>query len=1602
MLLASFLVVGSSAFLGIFEIFAAESVSVSITEFPIPTSSSYALGITKGPDGNMWFTEYLGNKIGRITPSGSIVEFAVPTSMAYPNMLATGPDGNIWFTEARGYDLGKIGKITPNGEITEFPIPTMGSAPGGIVAGHDNKLWFTEFLGNKIGNIDSSGIISEYSVPTPGSRPYGIAKGPDSNIWFTEHFGNKIGRITSDGSIVEYMIPTNDSHPAEIVAGPDGNLWFTEATGNKIGRITPSGLITEFPLSANSAPYGITVGPDGNIWFTESWYEGTTGNKIGKITMSGEITEYPIPTEGSRPLNIATGADGNIWFVEEEGNKIGRVNLSTASPSSFTCGTSTVQDVDGNTYGTTDVNGQCWMTENMRAGTMVTGATTQTDNGTIEKYCYNNDPANCTTDGGLYQWDEAMQYSTTEGARGICPVGWHVPTDAEQYALESYLKNPGATCNADRTNGASTWDCDGAGTKMKSGTPPGLNFPLNGYRNTDGTFNARTTTPSADIWSSSKIGTSAWNHSLYSAATVGRGTSSKTFGLTVRCLRDSSVPEPTNHAPEIKLNGDATMTLNVGDMFNDPGATASDPEDGDITSKITVTGSVDTSKTGTYTITYNVKDSKDLAADPVTRMVVVQGQSLQQCSAKVDKDDNKLPYICYDGGPIKYLNIGDDFSVEKDVRYFTALGNPLELTGYMSQRDYRVNVFPREFFDINSPGTYHITYRIFEGASFIVLLDRTIIVSSGVNEHVPEVNIKSWTNEHLFPFGIHFYVDYKDLDNDRPVSLKLFVNDVEQSLELFDSNDVNSSTYNDSDYTNSETYISNLSIPGPGTYTYYVKASDGLHDVQTEPKTIEMKDYECRDGIDNDGDGDTDNNEAACHSDGNPKNSETYNPFINSELFADEQTPTYPGYDVAAISAIKKCQADRKKNYVVLTHGWNSNIDVWANAMGDRIGSMVDRNNWCIVTWDWRNDAEGLPWDAYAKAENQGMKLGKILAGSTPEKVHFLAHSAGSNLIQHALDTMNDSLKENGKNRPKTQMTFFDAFAPYGSDKDYGSGSSYAEQYVDTRTLGPKSCIDSSMPSLISDYFDSTDTRLNNVINFDVTGIDPVKNPTGSCEDILIHFHQWPIRWYHDRTIRNRLVPGFGNSFESGVVQLPGPLKNWWCTVKAGSSITDCEAAKSVGRGYYQFSDVVVNWKNEPFNLTRESVADISVEQSQTGAHSVDENSFEQITGSPVWTKVYFTTDAPVNMLAFDYTFLSDDDAAGVFNIFVDGNLLMSRDEQLLEKGRSDVVERQLFDALEPGRHSIVFRLDPFSDVKSRVRVSNIKTGFKETKEVPYAGANYRYRADFEKLISTDGQDGLTLQIDESGDGIFGHEMQVSSNFSDTTAPTTTATIAGTLGNNGWYKDTTTVKLSATDNDGGVGVRETKYSLDNGATWKVYADPFTISDEGAHTVQYYSEDWFGNVEETKTAEIKIDKTVPEVAITNPTNNANLYGPVDIKGSVTDTNPDHYELTILDSSGAVVSGPGAVNKTDSFTDEHLMDWDTTKVSDGVYMIKLEAEDAAGNKGEKSITITLNNTPDNKDQCKDDGWKNFYVPKFKNQGDCVSFIESSSKAKDNKTK
>src|SRR5450432_2942119 len=94
---------------------AATASAQTFHEYPLLTAGAGPTVITSGLDGNLWFSELNGNKIGRVTIAGVFTDFPVPTAGSGPNGIAMGPDGNLWFTEI---NAGQIGQITLTGTIT--------------------------------------------------------------------------------------------------------------------------------------------------------------------------------------------------------------------------------------------------------------------------------------------------------------------------------------------------------------------------------------------------------------------------------------------------------------------------------------------------------------------------------------------------------------------------------------------------------------------------------------------------------------------------------------------------------------------------------------------------------------------------------------------------------------------------------------------------------------------------------------------------------------------------------------------------------------------------------------------------------------------------------------------------------------------------------------------------------------------------------------------------------------------------------------------------------------------------------------------------------------------------------------------------------------------------------------------------------------------------------------------------------------------------------------------------------------------------------------------------------------------------------------------
>ncbi len=212
-------------------------------------------------------------------------------------------------------------------------------------------------------------------------------------------------------------------------------------------------------------------------------------------------------------------------------------------------------DGDGNHYGVVSIGEQIWMAENLKTQKDAAG-------NNITRYCYDNNTDYCSWYGGLYLWSTLMNgdgssNSNPSGVQGICPTGWHVPSDAEWTQLVDYVVAQGYP-NNDVTNGAGNalkscrQENSPLGGDCNTTVHPRWNSNLNhhgfdlfgfamfpgGFRSTDGNYLYLGV--NGYPWSSSENSSMhAWGRYIYHIyGHIHRNTLYKTGGFSIRCLRD--------------------------------------------------------------------------------------------------------------------------------------------------------------------------------------------------------------------------------------------------------------------------------------------------------------------------------------------------------------------------------------------------------------------------------------------------------------------------------------------------------------------------------------------------------------------------------------------------------------------------------------------------------------------------------------------------------------------------------------------------------------------------------------------------------------------------------------------------------------------------------------------------------------------------------------------------------------------------------------------------------------------------------------------------------------------------------------------------------
>jgi uncharacterized protein (TIGR02145 family) len=194
-------------------------------------------------------------------------------------------------------------------------------------------------------------------------------------------------------------------------------------------------------------------------------------------------------------------------------------SIRVTNPGVFFCG-GNVKDVrDNKQYSTIQIGAQCWLAEDLNYGTEILFTTHQRDNCLAEKY--HNPGSSIQHPASLYQWDELMCYTEISAEQGLCPPGWHVPSEAEWNILFNNYINNGFAGAVLKTTGYSGFNALVLGAEFYNA--------LYNYSDFAGFY-----------WSSDSHGFSkAWAHGMNSIdPSVSLYPSSRSNAFSARCIMD--------------------------------------------------------------------------------------------------------------------------------------------------------------------------------------------------------------------------------------------------------------------------------------------------------------------------------------------------------------------------------------------------------------------------------------------------------------------------------------------------------------------------------------------------------------------------------------------------------------------------------------------------------------------------------------------------------------------------------------------------------------------------------------------------------------------------------------------------------------------------------------------------------------------------------------------------------------------------------------------------------------------------------------------------------------------------------------------------------
>ncbi|GEM_PF-2410476 len=356
--------------------------------------------------------------------------------------------------------------------------------------------------------------FSQVSISTDGSQPHASAmldvKSSDKGLLIPRLTTAEIEAIylpadglqvynTDEGKLYIFVLGEYEWKEVSYATGNiQPNATYTIGTGGSCDNTVVHGV---YYVSVLLKPYNyvtieVNVSTLGQYTIMTDTINGYSFYGSGIFTSTGpqniDLAANDIPAAAQTDTFTATAINGTGTCSFQ---------VSPVVSPTFLCGMQFQDPRDGQMYNTVEIGTQCWMAENMNIGTMInsfTGGTNgngeQTDNGTIEKWCYDNNASNCDTYGGLYHWNEAMQYATSPASQGICSSEWHIPTDNEWKTLEMELGMSQNDANSSgwrgtdeggklKETGTTHWWSPNTGATNSSGftTLPGGGGNVNGF-----------------------------------------------------------------------------------------------------------------------------------------------------------------------------------------------------------------------------------------------------------------------------------------------------------------------------------------------------------------------------------------------------------------------------------------------------------------------------------------------------------------------------------------------------------------------------------------------------------------------------------------------------------------------------------------------------------------------------------------------------------------------------------------------------------------------------------------------------------------------------------------------------------------------------------------------------------------------------------------------------------------------------------------------------------------------------------------------------------------------------------------------------------------